>query len=80
MILRGINLVNQCKSMGSDSIDFNISEQSLTEIREATNKSWVLGSDRFKQRIQRQLDRRVVPADKGGDRKSEQFRKSRVRK
>gem|GEM_PF-6504865 len=39
MILRGINLVNQCKSMGSDSIDFNISEQSLTEIREATNKS-----------------------------------------
>jgi len=65
--------------MGSDSIDFNISEHSLTEIREATNKSWVLGSDRFKQRIQRQLDRRVEPAAKGGDRKSEQFKKSRVR-
>jgi len=58
---------------------YHISEQSLTEIREATNKSWVLGSDRFKQRIQRQLDRQVEPAAKGGDRKSEQFRKSRVR-
>jgi len=59
---------------------YHISEYSLTEIREATNKSWVLGSDRFKQRIQRQLDRRVEPAAKGGDRKSEQFKKSRVGK
>lgn len=54
-----------------------IPEESLTEIREATNKAWVLGSDRFKLRIQLQLDRRVEPKAKGGDRKSEQFKINR---
>ena len=50
-----------------------LSENSITEIREATNKAWVLGNDRFKQRIQEQLGRRVEPKARGGDRKSEQF-------
>ena len=53
-------------------------ESSLEAIREATNKAWVLGSDRFKQRIQKQLDRRVEPSAKGGDRKSEKFRTNGV--
>ncbi len=56
----------------------HIPERSLTEIREATNKAWVLGNDRFKERIQKQLERRVEPAGRGGDRKSETFRISRV--
>jgi len=56
----------------------HLSEDSLTEIREATNKAWVLGSDRFKQRIQKKLERPVAPKPKGGDRKSEQFRINRV--
>jgi putative transposase len=51
-----------------------IPESGLEEIREATNKAWVLGNDRFKQRIQKQLERRVEPSARGGDRKSEQFR------
>jgi putative transposase len=55
----------------------HLSESSLATIRDMTNKAWVLGSDRFKQRIQHQLDRRVEPAAKGGDRKSEQFKISR---
>ena len=55
-----------------------IPENSLTEIREATNKAWVLGNDRFKQHIQSKLDRRVEPKAKGGDRKSEKFRINRV--
>ncbi len=55
-----------------------IPEGSLDEIREATNKAWALGSDRFKQRIQKQLERRVEPNARGGDRKSEQFRINRV--
>jgi putative transposase len=55
-----------------------LAESSLAEIREATNKAWVLGSDRFKQRIQKQLERRVQPSAKGGDRKSEKFRINRV--
>jgi putative transposase len=49
----------------------HIPEASLAEIREATNKAWVLGNDRFKQRIQKQLERRVEPAARGGDRKSD---------
>lgn len=51
-----------------------VPECSIEEIREATNKAWVLGNDRFKQRIQKQLERRVEPSAKGGDRKSEKFR------
>ena len=53
---------------------YHISECSMAEIRDATNKAWVLGNDRFKQRIQQQLDRRVEPSAKGGDRKSEKYR------
>ena len=55
-----------------------ISESSLGEIRQATNKAWVLGSNRFKQRIQKQLERRVEPSARGGDRKSDKFRINRV--
>ena len=56
----------------------HIPEGVVTDIREATNKAWVLGDDRFKQRIQKQLERRVEPKSRGGDRKSEQFRINRV--
>ena len=54
-----------------------LSENSLIEIREATNKAWVLGNDRFKQRIREQLGRRVEPKARGGDRKSERFNANR---
>jgi len=56
---------------------YHLFENSITEIREATNKAWVLGNDRFKQRIQEQLGRRVEPKARGGDRKSEQFNSNR---
>lgn len=55
-----------------------IPEASLAEIREATNKAWVLGNDRFKRRIQAKLNRRVEPKARGGDRKSEKYRINRV--
>ena len=55
-----------------------VSEQSLNEIREFTNKAWVLGNDGFKRRIQKQLARRVEPSVRGGDRKSKQFKIDRV--
>ena len=55
-----------------------IPKDSLTEIREATNKAWVLGNDRFKQRIQKKLGRQVEPRLKGGDRKSEKCKTNRV--
>ena len=44
-----------------------LSENCITEIRESTNKAWMLGNDRFKQRIQEQLGRRVELKVRGGD-------------
>ncbi|MBV1879583.1 MAG: transposase [Pseudomonadales bacterium] len=51
-----------------------IAEKTLTEIREATNKSWVLGSDKFKLKMAKQLDRPVAPKARGGDRKSASYK------
>jgi len=56
---------------------YQLSENCINEIREATNKAWMLGNDRFKQRIQKQLGRRIEPKARGGDRKSEQFNANR---
>jgi len=52
----------------------HIPELSLTEIREATNKSWVLGSERFQQQIEAQTGRQTAPMQRGGDRKSRAYR------
>ncbi|MET0103441.1 MAG: transposase [Sedimenticola sp.] len=54
-----------------------IAERTLEELREATNKAWVLGNDRFKQKIERELDRQVTPKPRGGDRKSKAYQESR---
>lgn len=53
-----------------------LSDQLLDTIRESTNKAWVLGSNRFKRRIEKKLNRRAVPLPKGGDRRSEKYRES----
>ena len=52
----------------------HIQEKQLEEIREATNKAWVLGSEYFKEKIDRQIKRRAIPISKGGDRKSKSYR------
>ncbi len=54
----------------------HISERTLIEIREATNKAWVLGSDRFKNKIEKLTLRQAKPKIRGGDRKSTEFKKS----
>ena len=43
----------------------HLSRETLDAIREATNKAWVLGSDTFKQRLSKKLDRRVAPLRRG---------------
>jgi len=53
--------------------DGQVDEISLDQIREATNKAWVLGSEHFKQSIASQLNRRTDRSAKGGDRKSTEF-------
>ena len=55
----------------------HVPEQAIADIRDATNKAWALGNDHFKQRIQEQLNRRVEPKARGGDRKSIQFKGNR---
>ena len=49
-------------------------ERELMTIREATNKAWVLGDDRFKAKIEAKTGRRAVPLGRGGDRKSAEYR------
>jgi len=52
-----------------------IHDKTLSEIREATNKAWVLGDDRFKDKIEQLTERQARPKARGGDHKSEEFRK-----
>jgi len=52
-----------------------IADNTLDKIREATNKAWVLGDNRFKRRLALQVDRPVAPNARGGDHKSEAYRK-----
>ena len=53
-----------------------LGEETLQEIREATNKAWVLGDDRFKARIEHLTNRPATAKPRGGDRKSKAFRET----
>ncbi|KKN50991.1 hypothetical protein LCGC14_0627200 [marine sediment metagenome] len=53
----------------------HISVKQIESIRDATNKSWVLGNDFFKQKIENELGIRVTPKSKGGDRRSALYKK-----
>jgi len=52
----------------------HLSELELDEIRHAANREWVLGSDHFKARVARQLERRTTPLSRGGDHRSSKFK------
>lgn len=64
----------QYRSLFAGQID----EISLAQMREATNKAWVLGSEHFKQKMASQLNRRSDKLAKGGDRKSDEYQKQRI--
>uniref|UniRef100_UPI0040486D3B transposase n=1 Tax=Rheinheimera sp. TaxID=1869214 RepID=UPI0040486D3B len=51
-------------------------ERELTAIRDATNKTWVLGDAGFKAQIAAKTGRQPNPLGRGGDRKSAAFRKN----
>ena len=55
-----------------------LNEKIVDEITEATDKSWVLGSNDFKQEIEKLLNRRSSPKPRGGDRKSSNWQSSNV--
>jgi putative transposase len=48
-------------------------DRDVEEIRRATNKAWVLGSQEFKERMEKTLCRQVAPKPRGGDRKSRAY-------
>lgn len=43
----------------------HLSSQVIEDIREATNKAWVLGSNRFKKKVEKLAGRRAAPIPKG---------------
>ena len=46
-------------------------------IREAINKTWALGTEKFKAQIEAKMSRRAKSLGRGGDRKSEKYRKNK---
>lgn len=48
-----------------------VSEEELTSIRDATNKGWALGNDRFRLQIEAMAERRAMPKPRGRPRKIE---------
>jgi putative transposase len=51
-----------------------ISAAALNQIRECTNKSWVLGSSKFKIQIEIAANRRIDSLRRGCDRKSKRVK------
>jgi putative transposase len=51
-----------------------LSDKTLDQIREATNKSWVLGQAVFQEKVAGLLNRRLKAKAKGGDRRSKEFK------
>ena len=64
-----------CWSSYKALFDSHIPKADIEEIRAATNKAWVIGSDRFKARVEQLMGRQVQPKPRGGDRRSEAFKK-----
>jgi len=63
-----------CHSQYYKLFSTDISSYELNEIRVSTNKAWVLGSDRFKSKIEKLLKRQMQPKQRGGDRRSKSFK------
>ncbi|MGR9037952.1 MAG: transposase [Gammaproteobacteria bacterium] len=63
-----------CRSNYRALFASQIPKTEIEDIREATNKAWVLGDDRFKAKLERLINRQIQPKPRGGDRRSHSFR------
>ena len=70
----GINNV-ACESNYYALFAKSIPKTEIEEIRAATNKAWVLGNDKFKGKVEQLINRQAQPKPRGGDRRSESFKK-----
>ena len=68
----GKDEVTRCEAYRA-LFNVDVGQQTIEAIREATNKSWVLGSDYFKEKIADKINRPMNPRQKGGDRKSKAY-------
>ena len=73
----GKDTVERCKKYKA-LFEHHISEKVIDDIREATNKAWVLGNDKFKDQIENLSKRQCSPKPKGGDRKSKAYRETSI--
>ncbi len=55
----------------------HIEDKTLSEIRDTTQRGWVLGSDYFIERIESRIKRPARKQPRGGDRRSKQFQDNR---
>ncbi len=51
-----------------------LSDNEMDSIRDATNKAWILSSERFVKQIKDRLNRRPLPKPRGGDHRSAEFK------
>lgn len=56
----------------------SLSKDVLNDIRETSNKAWILGNERFKEQIKILTSRQLIPKTRGGDRRSKEFGKSKI--
>jgi len=53
-----------------------VPDKTLNEIRTATNKAWVLGSDYFIEQVKQEVNRQARPKCRGGDHRSKSYKAS----
>jgi len=58
--------------------EHQIPERTVDEIRAATNKAWVLGSERFLQQIEDLTQRQTQPKPRGGDKRSKKAKERNI--
>jgi len=59
--------------------DAHMPQHMLEEIRQSTNKAWVLGDACFREQVENVTGRSASPRQCGGDRKSEKYWNSVVK-
>lgn len=59
-----------------DGFEDPLDDGLLKRIRDSTNKAWLLGDTAFCGRIEDKLNRRALPRARGGDRRSEAYRRA----
>ena len=69
----GKSVKERCESYRA-LFNIEVEQKTIEEIREATNKSWVLGSEYFKESIEDKINRPMNPRGRGGDRKSKSYK------